>query len=95
MLLSLFIDNLSTALTYLRLAKQRYPYVHKMGRKAFSKKEAKKLAAADAWNDLLAANKVQVDEKSNIGYSQGLTISEMIAQVKSQHPIKNEIISSE
>ena len=63
--------------------------------KAFSKKEAKKLAAADAWNDLLAANKVQADEKSNIGYSQGLTISEMIAQVKSQHPIKNEIISSE
>ena len=63
--------------------------------KAFSKKEAKKLAAADAWNDLLAANKVQADEKSNIGYSQGLTISEMIAQVKSQHAIKNEIISYE
>ena len=58
--------------------------------KGFSKKEAKKIAAADAWNDLIAANKEDTGGQSAMRSSQGLTVGEMIAQAKLQHPIKDE-----
>ena len=58
--------------------------------KGFSKKEAKKIAAADAWNHLIAANNGDTIDQSKKQSSQGLTVGEMIAQAKLQHQIKKD-----
>ena len=58
--------------------------------KGFSKKEAKKKAAEDAWNDLTESSKTKTEDKCKLDASQALTISKMIAQVKAQHQIINK-----
>ena len=58
--------------------------------KEFSKKEAKKKAAEDAWNDLMESSKAKTEDKCKLDASQALTISKMIAQVKAQHQIINK-----
>ena len=53
--------------------------------KAFTKKEAKKIAAAAAWRDINGQS-----EHNTTEVKQGLTLGEMIAQAKMQHPLKSD-----
>ena len=53
--------------------------------KSFTKKEAKKIAAAAAWEDINGKS-----TQNCISPSQGLTVGEMIAKAKIQHPLKSD-----
>ena len=53
--------------------------------KSFTKKEAKKIAAAAAWDEINGKS-----TQNCISPSQGLTVGEMIAKAKMQHPLKSD-----
>jgi dsRNA-specific ribonuclease len=53
--------------------------------KSFTKKEAKKIAAAAAWDDINGKS-----AQNSISPKPGLTVGEMIAEAKIQHPLKSD-----